>query len=116
MIETEIIILIFVFLILFLSILNLRILADTKRNSWSKLNVKDEAPEVVADIFNINCQKYYLTTREIEISQMMQTGKPYKIIADELNISIKTVKCHVLNMFQKTNSSNKMELVSRLNQ
>lgn len=115
MITTEIILLIFVLLILFLSVINLTILADTRRKSSLDLSSNDEAPGFAADQLGINCRKYYLTSREIEILRMMQTGKPYKIIADELNISEKTVKCHVLNMFQKTNTSNKMELVSTLN-
>ncbi len=81
-----------------------------------KLNGKESGNhENIPEQFKINCQKYYLTTREMEILKLLSTGKPYKIIAAELNISVKTVKSHVLNMFQKTNATNKMELVSRIN-
>ncbi len=64
--------------------------------------------------FDANCKQFYLTSREIEILKHIWTGKPYKIIAAELNISEKTVKNHVRNMYEKTGVSNKMELVSRM--
>ena len=50
----------------------------------------------------------------MEIPILLSLGKPYKIITGELNISIKIVKSHVLNMFHKTNAVNKMVHVSTL--
>lgn len=42
-----------------------------------------------------------LTTREREILQLMAEGKANQVIADELYISLKTVKTHVSNILTK---------------
>ena len=111
-ITTEFTILIYTFCSLTISILSLLILADFRKKIMSKISwninaVRDEKK----DHFRSNCERYHLTSRELEVLKLMSTGKPYKIIGDELCISEKTVKNHVLNMYQKTNVSNKMELV-----
>ena len=116
MITSELTILIYILFSLSISILNLKMLADSRKSSLIKLSDnKSDDPKMAPDRFSVNCQKYYLTAREMEILKLLSTGMPYKIIADELHISVKTVKSHVLNMFQKTNATNKMELVSRIN-
>jgi DNA-binding NarL/FixJ family response regulator len=113
---TELTLLIYTFISLSISALSLGILLDFKKRSLLKLNGKESGNhDNIPEQFKVNCQKYYLTSREMEILELLSTGKPYKIIADDLNISVKTVKSHVLNMFQKTNVTNKMELVSRIN-
>ena len=113
---TELTLLIYTFFSLCISALSLWVLADIKKRTFSKSNSKEpDDHEIVLEHYRNNCQKYYLTTREIEILKLLSTGKPYKIIAADLNISVKTVKSHVLNMFHKTNVTNKMELVSRIN-
>ena len=105
-----------IFLELFISMLLIAITID-KRRKKSTLN-SNNTDQKESEPFKLNCQKHFLTAREIEILILIliKTGRPYKIIADELNISEKTVKNHVLNMFQKTNASNKMELVARVNE
>ncbi len=115
-IPTELTLLIYTFFTLCISALSLGILLDFKKRSLLKLNSKEsDHHENITEQFKVNCQKYYLTSREMEILKLLSTGKPYKIIADDLNISVKTVKSHVLNMFHKTNATNKMELVSIIN-
>lgn len=117
MITSELTILIYILFSLSISILNLKMLADSRKSSSAKSSdKKGDDLEMAPDRLRVNCQKYYLTAREMEILKLLSTGMPYKIIADELNISVKTVKSHVLNMFQKTNATNKMELVRRVNQ
>ncbi|MCK5104049.1 MAG: response regulator transcription factor [Cyclobacteriaceae bacterium] len=114
-ISTELTLLIYTFFSLSISVLSLWMLADLKKRSLLKSNNKEPADQASETMhFRNNCQKYYLTSREMEILELLSTGKPYKIIASELNISLKTVKSHVLNMFHKTNATNKMELVSRI--
>ncbi len=103
-----------IFLELFISILLLAITIDKREKNLLLNSNKTDQKE--SEPFKLNCQKHFLTAREIEILILIKTGRPYKIIADELNISEKTVKNHVLNMFQKTNASNKMELVARVNE
>ena len=115
-ITTELTMLIYTLISLFISALSLGILLDFKKRSLLKLNGNEsDNDESIPEQFTLNCKKYYLTSREMEILKLLSTGMPYKIIATELNISIKTVKSHVLNMFHKTNATNKMELVSRIN-
>lgn len=68
------------------------------------------------DAFANNVQLYQLTNREIEIIQFMRQGLKYKEIGEKLFISERTVSTHVQNAFEKTKSSNKVELIHKLNQ
>jgi len=91
------------------------ILMDIRDKLSVQASRSDSHASSKEESFNSNCKQYYLTSREVEILKHIGTGKPYKIIASELNISEKTVKNHVRNMYEKTGVSNKMELVSRMN-
>ncbi len=61
-------------------------------------------------------QLYQLTNREVEIIQFIRQGLKYKEIANRLFISERTVSTHVQNAFEKTKSSNKVELLHKLDQ
>lgn len=50
-----------------------------------------------------------LTARERDVVQQLRRGKPNKIIAYELGISISTVKVHVRNIMRKTGATNRVE-------
>lgn len=63
-----------------------------------------------------NCQRFNLTTREIEIVSEIIKGKSYKLIAYSLNISEKTVAKHISNVFSKVSATNKVELINKLGQ
>jgi DNA-binding CsgD family transcriptional regulator len=63
-----------------------------------------------------NCQRYNLTSREIEIVDQIRKGQSYKLIAYSLNISEKTVAKHVSNIFAKVSVTNKVELINKLEQ
>lgn len=52
-----------------------------------------------------------LTCRETEVVEKLRMGKPNKIIAYELGISISTVKVHLRNIMRKTGASNRVEAV-----
>ncbi len=56
-----------------------------------------------------------LTEKEREITQHVLLGKTHKAIADELNISINTLKTHMKNIFSKYGVSSKIELHNKLN-
>jgi DNA-binding CsgD family transcriptional regulator len=58
--------------------------------------------------------KMNFTLREIEILKLLIKGQPYKVIADELNISVRTVSKHVSNMFSKAEVTNKVELIHKI--
>jgi len=54
-----------------------------------------------------------LTKREAEVVQKLRLGKPNKIIAYELGISISTVKVHLRNIMRKTGATNRVEAALR---
>lgn len=64
--------------------------------------------------FEMNCKKYDLTPREIEIISLLMKGQPYKVIGTSLAISSKTVARHVANIFAKLDVNNKIELINKL--
>jgi signal transduction histidine kinase/DNA-binding NarL/FixJ family response regulator len=64
--------------------------------------------------FEINCQRYNLTTREIEIINLIAKGATYKSIGELLYISDKTVAKHVRNIFEKVDVKKQVELLSKL--
>jgi len=64
--------------------------------------------------FEINCQRYNLTTREIEIINLIAKGATYKSIGELLFISDKTVAKHVRNIFEKVDVKKQVELLSKL--
>ena len=51
------------------------------------------------------------TNREIEIIKRLIDGKTNSIIADELFISVHTVKKHLENIFLKTNCHNRIQVI-----
>jgi DNA-binding NarL/FixJ family response regulator len=55
-------------------------------------------------------QDYRLTYREAEVLQLLQLGKPNKIIAFELAISESTVKVHVRNIMKKLHATNRTQV------
>ena len=55
-------------------------------------------------------QEHYLTDREAEITQLLLDGLTPALIAQRLNISVKTVYRHVANIYQKCHISNRQEL------
>jgi len=54
--------------------------------------------------------KYGISKRELEIIKLISEGKTNQNIADELFISIETVKDHNTNIFLKTNVKNRTQL------
>ena len=55
--------------------------------------------------------RYKVSKREQEIIRLMLKGKSNKDIEDELYISMKTVKSHVYNIYQKLGVKNRLELI-----
>jgi DNA-binding NarL/FixJ family response regulator len=53
----------------------------------------------------------FLTSREIEIIQLLAEGLPTKIISEKLFISAKTVERHKTNVFSKMNVKNTAQLI-----
>jgi ATP/maltotriose-dependent transcriptional regulator MalT len=54
-----------------------------------------------------------LTSRELEVLQMLAAGKSNQAIADELVVTLDTVKKHVSHLLGKLGAANRTETVSR---
>jgi DNA-binding CsgD family transcriptional regulator len=59
--------------------------------------------------------KYNITKREMEVINLICLGKTNKEIADQLFISVDTVKDHNYKIFQKTGVKNRTQLVKLVN-
>ncbi len=57
-----------------------------------------------------------LSEREQQIAQKVLTGLQNKLIADELNITERTVKAHLTTIFKKLGVKNRLELMLKLQQ
>lgn len=68
------------------------------------------SPETLADF----ATRYTITKREQEIITLLVRGTDYRTIADTLFISLKTVKAHVYNIYQKAGVKNRLELLDRI--
>lgn len=66
------------------------------------------------DFFLNNCQVYNFTPREIEIVTLLRMGQRAKDIGEDLYISETTVKKHLQNIYKKTGSKSKFELITKL--
>ena len=55
-----------------------------------------------------------LTERETEVMRLVIDGKPNKLIADELGISVRTVEVHRARVFDKMNVKSAVELANLL--
>ena len=58
--------------------------------------------------------KFGVTAREKEIIFLLMNGKSNQNIADELFISINTVKIHIYNIYKKFNINKRAELLNLL--
>lgn len=59
-------------------------------------------------------RKYSLTERELQIAELIVKGTPNKLIADQLHLSMSTVKIHNSNIFRKLQVHNRMGVVEKL--
>lgn len=54
-----------------------------------------------------------LTERELEILKLISKGFKYQQVADQLFISLQTVKKHISNIFEKLHVNNKIEALNK---
>jgi len=65
-----------------------------------------------ATLDSVNARVSRLTTRERQIMELVLAGKYNKVIADELNISMRTVEVHRANLFDKMQVKTAVELAN----
>ena len=91
-----------------------------KRAIWNKafsiVNSNNNPPKkyTSSGAFEQNCELYHLTTREKDIAKLICQGQKYKDIGETLFIAERTVTKHAQNIFEKTQVSNKIELMNKL--
>ena len=56
-----------------------------------------------------------LTERENEVVKLLAKGKSYASIANELHLSINTIKTHTRNIYEKLHINKKEELIDKMN-
>lgn len=75
-------------------------------------HAKERAAHASAD--SVNARLNTLTSRERQIMELVLAGKFNKVIADELNISMRTVEVHPANLFDKMAVKTAVELANLL--
>lgn len=60
-------------------------------------------------------EKFNITNREKEIILLLAKGDSYNQLAEELSISLTTVKTHVHNIYRKAKVKNKIQLINLIN-
>ena len=68
-------------------------------------------PELFEDI--PNQEEYNLTTREIEVLEQLSKGLKYNSIAENLFLSVGTIRKHVENIYNKLQVHNKLEAIQK---
>ena len=75
-----------------------------------------EEPEEETILLEMTAQQHHLTVRELDVLKLAYQGKNNAEIAEELFISINTVKKHMKNIYEKIGTSSRMELIYIINQ
>ncbi|MBN2162027.1 MAG: response regulator transcription factor [Pontiellaceae bacterium] len=55
-----------------------------------------------------------LSERQYQVLQLLARGKPYKLIADELDLSIHTVQTYIRRIYEKLHVNSRAEAVAKL--
>ena len=76
------------------------------------LDARQRAANATVD--SVKARISSLTTRERQIMELVVAGKFNKVIADELNISMRTVEVHRANLFDKMRVKTAVELANLL--
>jgi DNA-binding CsgD family transcriptional regulator len=57
-----------------------------------------------------------LTLREKQVVEAIEQGLSYKLIADQLGMSVNTVRSHIRAVYEKLQVNSKTALIKRLHQ
>jgi DNA-binding NarL/FixJ family response regulator len=60
-----------------------------------------------------NTETDKLTPRELEVLQSLAKGNSYKMVADELSISIETVRTHIKRIYEKLHVHSVAEAIAK---
>lgn len=62
---------------------------------------------------SVQNEEIKLTTREVEVLEQLSKGLKYNLIADNLFLSVGTVRKHIENIYTKLQVHNKLEAVQK---
>lgn len=80
------------------------------RNQLLKFSMGDEGQRLLSDEADRSFMNdHHLTPKEVHILKRVSEGKINKEIAEELNISVNTVKFHIKNIYGKLKTSTRQE-------
>lgn len=86
----------------------------TKIEEYSiKLNIAYEKQQTFTDPITYFISEFNLTHKEVEIFEGIALGKLNKEIANEMHISINTVKFHIRNIYEKLEVKSRKEAVHK---
>lgn len=88
----------------------------TMDNDKETFYLLSSQPEYSRDVTFDRSQsmKYNLTERETQVAELIVKGMPNKLIADNLHLSMSTVKIHNANIFRKLRVHSRLEVVEKL--
>lgn len=85
-----------------------------------RISYVKEIIKITNNIFQLNMytkieneESIYLTEKETVVIQLLTTSLTNKEIAQDLDISLSTVKTHINSLYRKLNASNRMEAIER---
>jgi DNA-binding CsgD family transcriptional regulator len=99
----------YVLLPAFFAYLNVFLLTSHARQ-WSREGKDAAAPGPDAGLMDA----YGISAREREVLALLASGRTYREIADDLCLSLATIKSHVSHLYEKTGARNKVELINLL--
>ena len=80
----------------------------------NSLRAREDAEEYMKYTLKEAKTHFEITDRELEVLQLVCQGKNNTQIAQELYISLNTVKKHINSLFRKTESTSRAELISKI--
>lgn len=98
---------------IFISLIFILLAISKFRDDVKRLSLFSESVPVGV-VENKKAEKFSFTAREEEVIHLLLNGYSYKRIAEDLFISLPTVKTHVSNIYKKTKVKNKVELINLL--
>ena len=69
--------------------------------------------QIIENKFDNSVEPIKLSTREIEVLELLSQGLKYEFIANKLFLSVGTIRKHVDNIYSKLKVHNKMEAVQK---
>lgn len=87
---------------------------DLSGEGWVRLVFHHGREDEQPDLQGFAC-RYALTPMETRVAELLACGRAVAEIADSLERSVETVRCHLKALFQKTATHSQCELVALIN-